>query len=384
MNSSNGKRENLAKRLAKELKERSGYEFILNLISSPPFHWACKRKEPNYPVKSPDGRELGLMYVVGDLFKIYFDGMKRIKWPDDWIDPYPPFIDRVRFVDDFIEVDKGMDMDLGFISEAYYSVDFGHFLILSVLESIDTATIILTNREDRMKVARFMPSVVKDFNIFLKLLDEVCTKYRISKPEVYIYPSHFNCWMRFKIEDMSDEEVVENTLVRVEALKELRWKFREWLPSEERREYYESTMLFPEDPFRRKFRIPDVVDRSSGFSWRKYDGPRYLYKWPLKSGSDELDKKYEQTLKLELWDTESFKYYDLDGYRIRLAIKTEKGLKFLGKVNRKGWVKINEIKKEDLTREDIVIAVDKKMKRLPKFPLEKIEFLNEDFPEMFK
>jgi hypothetical protein len=60
-------------------------------------------------------------------------------------------------------------------------------------------------------------------------------------------------------------------------------------------------------------------------------------------------------------------------------------LKFLGKPDRIGRIGLRKvIKEEDLDKENIVIAVDSKMKRLPKFPLEKIEFLKEDFPEMFK
>ncbi|MBO3798301.1 MAG: hypothetical protein QXI42_09670 [Thermoproteota archaeon] len=386
MGSSGIEREDLAKKLAKKLKERSGYEFILDLISKPPFHWVCKRKETEYPVKSPDGKKFGLIFRNANLRSIYFDSKRLIKWPDDWIDQYPPFIDGVRFVSDFIEVRKGMDMDLDFISEAYYSVKFGHFLVSSILESIDTAAIVFSNREDRMKVARFIPSVIKDFNVFLRLLDEACTKYGISRSEVYVYPSHFDCWMRFKIDGMSDEEVVENTLVRVEALKEFRGKFREWLPNERRREYYENTILFPEDPFRRRFRMPDVVDRDSGFSLRKYEGIRYLYKWPSCIGNPEVERKYESSVKHELWSSLSGKYYDLEGYRLRLAKKTERGLRFLGKVNRKGWVIIDKakVREEDLNREDIVIAVDERLEKLPKFPLEKIEFLKEDFPEMFK
>ncbi|MEM3489607.1 MAG: hypothetical protein QXO75_08165 [Nitrososphaerota archaeon] len=91
-------------------------------------------------------------------------------------------------------------------------------------------------------------------------------------------------------------------------------------------------------------------------------------------------------LKHELWDAESFKYYDLDGLRLRLTKKTERGLRFLGRVNRKGWVIIDKakVREEDLNREEIVIAVDERLEKLPKFPLEKIEFLQEDFPEMFK
>jgi hypothetical protein len=53
---------------------------------------------------------------------------------------------------------------------------------------------------------------------------------------------------------------------------------------------------------------------------------------------------------------------------------------------KKGWIKIDKsmVEEEDLGREDVVIAVDEKLEKLPKIPLEKIEFLREDFPELFK
>jgi hypothetical protein len=41
------------------------------------------------------------------------------------------------------------------------------------------------------------------------------------------------------------------------------------------------------------------------------------------------------------------------------------------------------LKEEDLDKETLVIVVDKRMKRLPKIPLEKMQFLREEFPEMF-
>jgi len=53
---------------------------------------------------------------------------------------------------------------------------------------------------------------------------------------------------------------------------------------------------------------------------------------------------------------------------------------------KKGWVKIDKsrVREWDLNREDIVITVDERLEKLPKIPLEKIEFLKEDFSEMFK
>jgi hypothetical protein len=112
----------------------------------------------------------------------------------------------------------------------------------------------------------------------------------------------------------------------------------------------------------------------------------------LESGNPELDGKVEQGLKLWLWD--GSKEYNLDGYRLRLAVKTERGVELLGKPDRKGWIKLKkegsifetrakEERDEILSRKDLIIVVDKRMKRRPKIPLEKMQFLREDFPEMF-
>lgn len=366
-----GKQKAVAERICNELSQRSGNKF--RTIERLEKHYIlCYNVDKiggdigedyqKYPVKMMDGRQLGLMYVHGNLYKFYFDDMRRIKWPDDWIDPYPPFIDAIKVAADCIEVRKGKDMDLGFMCLAYYAIYVsGEYLL---------------NKEDRMTLARFIPAVVKDFNVFLKFLNEVLSKCKIDKFEVELDPYFFDCSLKFNITDMNDEQIIENILKRTEALTELRKKFREWLPNDKRREYYESTMLFPEDPFRRRFYLPDVTP-ALGFSDSKFEDERRICKWPSKD--PEADKR----LKQKLFEGHP-KYYNFDGYRLRLAVKTEKGLKFLGKADRRGWIKIDEIKREDLHREDVIIAIDKKMKKLEKFPLEKIEFLKEDFPEMFK
>ncbi|MBS7654733.1 MAG: hypothetical protein QXT54_04260 [Thermoplasmatales archaeon] len=395
----NESKKSLIENLCRELSKRSGHKFIPEKVmhTNLPFHWLCvnisrdvkcfhhrpgeyEKYILRYPVKSPEGKELGMMYTEGDLYKIYFDAKRQIKWPDDWIDPHPASIDFIEVTDEYVVIEKGQDLDLDFISMAYYAIEFGPRQVNELLN------ILFINKENRMKLARFVPAVIKDFNIFLKLLDEIRARYGINGSEINLNVRALDCSLKFKITGMNNEEILDSILTRAEALTELRRKFREWLSSEERRNCYEKTMLFPEDPFRRCFHIPDVVDKSSGFSWKKYEGMRFLCKWPFKSGDDKVDKKYEQVLKHELWDAESFKYYDLDGLRLRLTKKTERGLRFLGRVNRKGWVIIDKakVREEDLNREDIVIAVDERLEKLPKFPLEKIEFLQEDFPEMFK
>ena len=365
----------LAETIAKALKERSGYEFKPKIFMEPFFRWACEREKPKYPVKSSDGKELGLMFINADLKHVYFDARRKIKWPDDWIDPYPPFIDSVWSDCRCIRVERSGKMDLRFMATAYYCVN-----LYSGWESL--------KREDLQKVSRFMPMVVKDMSKFMRLADETFSKYEIDKSEFRItFFNRLSCELSFEIGTMSDDEIIENVLKRSEALAKLERKFNEWLVSEERKVCYERTMVFPDDIFRWACHIPSAIgsEESRPF-WRKYEGPRFLCKWPFKSGNDDMDKKYEWELKRELWNAESFRYYDLDGRRLRLAKKTKTGFRYLGRVDKKGWIKIDKsrVREEDLSREDIVIAVDKGLERLPKFSLEKIEFLKEDFPEMFK
>jgi hypothetical protein len=366
----------IAEKLCKILNESSGNKFVIEKGEN---HLTCvnvsrlyreKHKESffRYPVKSPDGRELGQMYTEGNLYKIYFDGGKQIKWPDDWIDPYPIFIKWVKIGDDYVEIQKGEDTDLEFLSIAYYAIDIPSYNLLV--------------REDRMKMAMFVPAVVKDFNIFLKFIDDVCNSYSIGKSEIVLHPildaRSLDCSVKFRTVGMNDDEIIENTLRKANLLTKLREKVRSWLPSEERRSYYESTMLFPEDPFRRRIGyFPDVTP-VEGFHLSRFE-KRCLCKWPV------TDKEGEKVWKHSVWEYWWVKYYDLDGNRLRLAMKSDKELKFLGKPDKIGRIDLRKvIKKEDLDKEHIVVAVDRKMKRLPKFPLEKIEFLKEDFPEMFK
>jgi hypothetical protein len=405
--------ERVLEKLCKELSKNNQIFDFKKMESDLKPYWICgnvsrdawysfsKRCEKplEYPAKIPDGKELGQMYVSAEFRHVYFDAKRKIKWPDDWIDPYPASIDRIMISDEYVKVDKLEEMDLNFISLAYYAIEFSSALFIPSfkqfpsLPETNLLTRIFLNKEDRIKLSRFLPAVIKDFNIFLKILEEVLTKYKISSSEVYLNVFRFHCSLIFKIKDMDDEEIFENIVRRADALTELRRRFREWLPSDERRAYYESTMLFPEDPFRWKFYIPE-----GGFpvpEWwksdlpfrRRYEGPRILCKWPPNVDPD-LDKRYERKLKEELWSSESFRYYDFDGNRLRLAKKTKSGLRFLGKVTnrKKGWIKIDKsmVEEEDLDREDVVIAVDERLEKLPKIPLEKIEFLKEDLPEMFK
>ncbi|MGC8935466.1 MAG: hypothetical protein ACP5LN_09945 [Thermoproteota archaeon] len=238
--------------------------------------WFCERKFPEYPVKTQDGRELGTFFMRAELRHIYFDEERRIKWPDDFIDPYPVVaIDCVEFrKDNSIRVDVEERFDLGFLSEAYYAVG-----TVTRLEKLKT-------REERMKVARIIPAVIKDIEVFLKYLKESLEKYKIevdfsnleyrseeleplvatSKDgfyEVLLDLDVLDFSIKFSTKGMSDEEIIDNIMKLTDPPMEYRRKFRkEWLPSEERRNCYESTFLYPEDPFREKHYY--ILDRRNG------------------------------------------------------------------------------------------------------------------------
>ena len=283
---------------------------------------------------------------------VYFDEKRRIKWPDDWIDPYITSIEAVYIFNDHIKVWKSHEVDLDFMCHAYYNAH--------------VSTTYFLNREYRTRAARFVPAVVKDFNVFLKLSDEVCSKYKLDR-FVIDMPDILACSVGLDIANLSDKEVVDRVIRRVEALTELRRRFREWLPSDERRGYYESTMLYPEDPFRERTIMNQIIE------------------WPHKSGDPKKNAEHERwskaALMLEGRVKPLRKYYNFDGYRLRLARKTGENLEFLGKIIEGGMIVYDE---EMLPKEDTVVAVDEKLDKLLKFSLEKIEFLKEDFPEMFK
>ena len=366
---------NVFQKLVEALKERCSCKFRLEGTS-----W---RRYDDYPEKTPDGRELGTMIGGGNLEFIYFEAERRgIKWPDDWIDPYPPFIDYLysNSKENTIEVTARGGVNLDFMAEMYYAVWIPSILHPQLLE----------RRKDVMKLARFVPAVVKDLCVYSKITNEVLAKYNVDMSEVRVSEAFLTCHMKFSVAGMSDDEIIENTLRRVEILSELKRRWEEWLPSDERRECYESTIVCPED-YPARYRVYGGWHsgiRRPGL----YEGMPSLRKYPLESGNPELDEKVEQGLKLCLWD--GSKEYNLDGYRLRLAVKTERGVELLGKPDRKGWITLKkegsifeaEAKKERdeiLSRKDLIIVVDKRMKRLPKIPLEKMQFLREDFPEMF-
>jgi len=367
-------------------KFEKNYEFHIEYNNNPSssWLWRCysypRYRDLEYPVKTKDGRELGTMFMfhqVDDLKFVYF-GKRRIIWPDDFIDPYPITIDHLSFYKDYVDLWMGELIMLDFLSEAYYTVLLDYEFERFLYEEINTR---LINREDRMKLARIIPGIVKDVEVFLRCIKESLEKRNIKVdfsnvkssgatdvPLVVNLENGFklflnvvwpNVCLSFPIKGMEDEEIIDNIMKGVDALAEIKRKFRkEWLPSEERRKCYESTMRYPEDPYREGFRW----DRKPHMEFRK------LINWP--TGNKEEDKYYksdieflarEEALKYEKGEqTEISSIYNLDGYRLELANYEFKNGKIIG-----GRLKINK-------------------KVTCRFPLEKIEFLKEEFPELWK
>lgn len=99
MNSLSDRQKALAEKVAEKLSKSDHFEFSIDWFPVPSFHWACVRKNPDYPYKTPEGKELGLMFIRAELRHVYFDSKRKVKWPDDWIDPYPHSMDRIDLME---------------------------------------------------------------------------------------------------------------------------------------------------------------------------------------------------------------------------------------------------------------------------------------------
>ncbi|MBO3800710.1 MAG: hypothetical protein FGF52_06660, partial [Candidatus Brockarchaeota archaeon] len=292
----------LVPRLAKELKERSGYEFSTRGDVCFMKSWEL------YPVKSSNGRELGQMYTSADLRDVYFEESvdaetswrirwrKDIKWMDDWIDPLPPFIDSI-FVRSRYIIIRNNEPDLSFLCGVYYNLEFAPGWVEDEERIFfkDFSALSMEDREDRMKVARFMPALVKDVNVFLKLIREVFSKYGYLEELLLTRLDNTSYQLKFDISGMSDEQVIDEVLKRAEAVIEFKRKFRGWLAREERRDYWEETA------------VPQAKKILEITKWK------YMLKWPIELEDPKMKRRYVYQAKREALDHPAG-VYDLDGY----------------------------------------------------------------------
>jgi hypothetical protein len=210
-----------------------------------------------------------------------------------------------------------------------------------------------TSREDKMKLGRYVPAVVKDIEVALKIMNEIsganASKFEfVSYEGNFLDPflfSDFGIKSEFSTKEMSKEEIIENCLKRVKVMSEWRRRFRTWLSSIERKQYYEST----------KGHLDVFMRERKG--WVVTGGVN-LVKWPVKDRNTR-----EKIINHHIYRCLSHgaPIFTLDGYGI-VGYRINHDYKFKFWVDRK----------------------QKKFRKLSLIPLEKIEFLKEDFPEMFK
>lgn len=81
---------------------------------------------------------------------------KRIRWPNDWIDPYPPTIDLAYIYDDHISITIENEFSLRFMCGEYYAISLPG--VMGSTMYTDLELYMLKERADRMKAARFIPA----------------------------------------------------------------------------------------------------------------------------------------------------------------------------------------------------------------------------------
>ncbi len=225
-------------------------------------------------------------------------------------------------------------------------------------------------RPNKIKAARIMPAAIKDIEVFLRLLNESLAKYNVPSSELVWDDARiptgvrFSIFLSFPISEMSDEEVVGATMRRIRALVEYRMRFRAWLPSEERRRFYESTRRFPPHTSL----LGNMAE---------------LCAWPL--GIPEKEKEYEEHLKDRIINSIYYEdvmekkqgrieplypFYNLDGYNVKLVgemVFERKSPDQSPRARPVGGVKL-VVNEED---------------RLEPIPLKEIEFLRDEYLELF-
>ena len=343
----------IAQRLKSLLEEDCGCEL----------KWGAQ--EPRHIVifRDYDEEKLPVMLTSCDLRDWYESS--EIDWLKDWTDKTPICVDKINIYDDHAEVHLWHEFNFNFLVDRYYHL---HMILPAIMFS---------SRENRMKAARFIPAAVKDLEVFFKFLNNYLIKYNIDSSELVWrdlehHPAFidFAIYLSFKTVGMAEEEVINDTMKRAKALAECRRNFRAWLPTLERKHYYEST------------RVP------------KRRGWHYLCSWPL--GIPSLEERYREELVREMKASlgsylkalrrheqgllqrkpilsQYFRFYNLDGYALRLSGKArlDESLKN---------VPLSDAVKVD----DGEVMVDRRVERLKPLPLDWIGFLRDDFPELFR
>ncbi|MEM2598595.1 MAG: hypothetical protein QW482_02640 [Thermoproteota archaeon] len=361
--------ERLARRLKPLLEEDSGVAFRTAFMQEPEkysfltrsfLEWERDKVDSKFPVydewKYLKEGLLGIMFTTADLTD-YYGWEGEIDWDKDWIDKTPIYIDYIK-ISDHIEIHSSREFDWDFMVKRYYH-------LYTTLPGIEFSI-----RPNRIKAARIIPAAIKDIEVFLRLLNESLAKYNVPSSELVWddirVPTgiRFSIFLSFPISETSDEEVIMATMRRIRALVEYRRRFRAWLPSEERRSFYESTRRFP----------PHTT---------LLGNMAELCAWPL--GIPEKEEKYEEYLKKRIMSCMYYDdvvknkqgkmeplhpFYNLDGYSVKLV-----GDMFFEQ-------KAPGQEPVARARGEVKLVIDKE-NRLEPMPLNEVEFLREDYPELF-
>jgi len=338
----------VVKSLKRRFEEESCYEFELQHIVHEKV--SSKRLLRKYDLgKLPTILRLTQKgaRVLEEYYNCWNWPRKEIDWEKDWRDDNPTFIDYVEVWSDKVLVGTLGEFPIDFMTWLYYGIPE---IIFEPKEEI------YTDKGDRMKLARYVPAAVKDIEVAIKTIVEVSASSGLNASDFKFDSEHglfsetflnsdFCIKSEFSTRRMDEQEIIKTCMERAKTISEWRWRFRAWLPSMERRQFYESTKTIYE---------VRMLKRGS-WHWTGVEG---LVKWPVK------DKKARE----EITNHHIYRFLDhgahlftFDGYGI-VGYRINNEYKFKFWVDRK----------------------QKKFQRLNPIPLEKIEFLKEDFPEMFK
>jgi len=326
----------LLESLKQTIEDETGYEFELQDIFDEKTGISYKKLIRKYDPKSlPTMLRFSREFPY--LYENYIYEHREIDWENDWRDPNPISVDCIEIWPDRVLIGTSGEFSILFMTEKYYGLEV-------ILDSEDA---LYVNREDKMKLARYVPALIKDVEVAIKIMAEVATRNGFDPSEFKFFQQDdvgFCVKSEYPITGIREEKIVENCLKRVRVISEWRRRFRTWFSSSERIQFYESTKIIHEAPVRA---------RKNWYLEAVYG----LIKWPIKD-----TKTREKLVKDKIWEYlyHGANLFTLDGYGIAGYIDGKCRLRF--------WVDDKE----------------KKYKKLRPIPLEKIEFLKEDFPELWK
>lgn len=304
------------RRLKELLEKETGYKYKLHPKNQATINLTWDIEEKEVPlIFKPD--ELGADDIYLWMLRKPWN---EAFWIRQWTDPHPAVVSDIALFSEDAWINVGKTISLFFMVEKYYNAWV-----------IDGDA--LWERAGRMKAALMIPAVIKDLMVFDKALDKALSKYGISGSEIIasLCDMRFSLFLDFQFGEeveMEEDELVENLFIRTKAMSEWWHYCKTWLPSLDRREFYESTRVNKPWKGGRKF-----IE---------------ICKWPCE---EPYREHCEADIRRELTESPSIPVYNLDRCRVKL-------------VNSRITVDCSD--------------------QIEPIPLEKIGFLREDFPELFE